>query len=236
VRRKNKELQKVNQDKDRIMGIVAHDLRNPISAVSSLTEIMMETTGEQTEQYEILKMIKTACNSSLELINEILLMAEMSGERSKVVKETVDVNEFLITGINLIRFRAQEKNQEIEPDLLILSTTMNVDPEKFRRVISNLITNAIKFSPEGSIIRVSAEKQTDRLLISVKDHGIGIPDAMKDSIFEPFTISKRLGTSGEKPFGLGLSIVKQIVEAHDGRIWCESEDGKGTTFFVELPI
>lgn len=237
ARRKNKELEKVNQDKDRIMGIVAHDLRNPIAAVSSLTEMLMETTGKETEQYELLKMIKTACGSSLELINEILLMAEMSGNRSQITKEVVDVNEFLLTVVNLIRFRAEEKNQEIEPDLLIISTTMNVDPEKFRRVVSNLITNAIKFSPPGAKIKVSAEKQQhERLLISVTDHGIGIPDGMKDKIFEPFTVSKRLGTSGEKPFGLGLSIARQIVEAHNGRIWFESEEGKGTTFFVELPL
>ena len=113
---------------------------------------------------------------------------------------------------------------------------MNIDVEKFRRVIRNLITNAIKFSPEYSKIKVSAEIREGHLLVKVKDKGIGIPDQLKDKIFDPFTTAKRFGTSGEKPIGLGLSIAKQIVEAHGGEIWFKSNEGGGTSFYIEIPV
>jgi signal transduction histidine kinase len=108
--------------------------------------------------------------------------------------------------------------------------------EKILRVINNLIVNAIKFSPENKSIDVSLRSNSHSALISIKDEGVGIPAEIKDMIFDAFTLAKRTGTSGEQPFGLGLSISRQIVEAHGGRIWFTSEMGQGTTFFVELPL
>ncbi|HEV7382670.1 MAG TPA: ATP-binding protein, partial [Dyadobacter sp.] len=111
-----------------------------------------------------------------------------------------------------------------------------VDREKIWRVFSNLLSNAIKFSPNGGRISVCLENKADKVLLSVHDEGIGIPENLKDQIFQPFNSAKRSGTGGEQSFGIGLSICKQIVEAHGGRIWYESEMGLGTTFFVELSV
>lgn len=108
--------------------------------------------------------------------------------------------------------------------------------EKLWRVVSNLMANAIKFSPEGAVIEVSLENRGQYARIAVRDHGIGIPEGMKDKLFDLFTEAKRPGTAGEQSFGMGLAISRQIVEAHDGRIWLESQPGQGTTFFVELPL
>jgi signal transduction histidine kinase len=113
---------------------------------------------------------------------------------------------------------------------------MELDKEKVNRVINNLIVNAIKFSPEESDILVTAKARQNDVLISIKDAGIGIPLGMQDKVFDPFTSAKRRGTGGEQPFGLGLYISKQIIEAHHGKIGFKSEPGKGTEFFVELPI
>jgi signal transduction histidine kinase len=110
-----------------------------------------------------------------------------------------------------------------------------ISREKIWRVMSNLISNAIKFSPQGSAINVKIEDYGNEVEISVKDHGIGIPDAIKDKVFNIFTEAKRTGTAGEKSFGLGLSICRQIIENHQGKIWFKSDDKKGTTFFVRLP-
>jgi signal transduction histidine kinase len=107
--------------------------------------------------------------------------------------------------------------------------------EKLWRVVSNLIGNAIKFSPTGASINVSMEQRAGGIRIAVKDEGIGIPPDMQEKIFDLFTEAKRPGTAGEQAFGLGLAISKQIVEAHGGRIWFESGTTKGTTFFVDLP-
>jgi signal transduction histidine kinase len=102
--------------------------------------------------------------------------------------------------------------------------------------MNNLVVNAIKFSPEGSTIHIESKQIEDKLLISVNDAGLGIPDDIRNKIFDPFTSARRTGTQGEQPFGLGLYISKQIIEAHNGRIWFESTPGNGTTFYVELPV
>jgi signal transduction histidine kinase len=103
------------------------------------------------------------------------------------------------------------------------------------RVVSNLISNAIKFSPVGETIHLKCINESSHIQIAVADHGIGIPDEMKDKVFNMFTDAKRAGTIGEKSFGLGLSICKQIIEKHHGKIWFESKPGNGTTFYIRLP-
>ncbi|RYF30507.1 MAG: ATP-binding protein, partial [Comamonadaceae bacterium] len=100
---------------------------------------------------------------------------------------------------------------------------------------SNLLVNAIKFSPEGSEINVFMESQVESVLIRIADQGIGIPENLKGKIFNMFTDARRAGTAGEQSFGLGLAISRQIVEAHGGKIWFENNEEIGTTFYLELP-
>jgi two-component system sensor histidine kinase VicK len=111
-----------------------------------------------------------------------------------------------------------------------------ISREKIWRVISNLISNAIKFSPNGAIINLKITGDNDAIKIAVADNGIGIPDNIKDLVFNKFTSAKRPGTAGEKSFGLGLSICRQIIENHDGEIWFESNTDNGTTFYISLPL
>lgn len=101
-------------------------------------------------------------------------------------------------------------------------------------MFSNLINNAIKFSPDGSRIEIVLERSNGNARVSVKDEGIGIPPGIRDKIFSLSSEVKRRGTRGEESFGLGLSISRQIIEAHGGKIWFETEEGRGTTFFVEM--
>lgn len=113
---------------------------------------------------------------------------------------------------------------------------ISADRDKILRVLNNLIGNAIKFSPEQGIISVSAKKNDQGVEILVKDKGLGIPKESAEKLFDPFTSSKRQGTAGEQPFGLGLYISKQIVEAHRGNLRFESIEGEGSTFVVFLPF
>jgi len=134
-----------------------------------------------------------------------------------------------------LRFKASEKHQEIILDPLTTIEQLYINREMIWRVISNLISNAIKFSPVGETIHLRCVNEPSHIQISVADHGIGIPNEMKDKVFNIFTDAKRAGTIGEKSFGLGLSICKQIIEKHQGKIWFESKTSKGTTFYVRLP-
>jgi signal transduction histidine kinase len=222
-----------SQEKDRILRAVAHDLRNPLGGIASLSGIMVEESEHDKELQNQLALIKDTATDSLELINEILEATKNSTGELK--KQWVDVNAMLNNSVELLRFKAAEKHQQILLKSLGSSLDININREKIWRVLSNLISNAIKFSPVDSLILVGASQKKDHIVISVQDHGIGIPDNMKEKVFNMFTDAKRPGTIGEKSFGLGLSISKQIIEKHNGKIWFESEVDKGTTFYISLP-
>ncbi len=222
-----------NKEKDRILRAVAHDLRNPIGGIASLTALMLMEEGLDTEQRELTQLIQTATNNSLELINEILEATGMA-PGNVINKQMVDINTLLSNSVELLKFKAAEKNQKIMLDTLEEPEELYISREKIWRVISNLISNAIKFSPNDSVIRVAVISESENICISVNDHGIGIPDSIKDIVFNMFTQAKRIGTAGEPSFGLGLSISKQIIESHGGQIWFESVPGDGTTFYIRL--
>ncbi|RFZ94505.1 sensor histidine kinase [Mucilaginibacter conchicola] len=229
-----KEINTSSQEKDRILRAVAHDLRNPIGGIASLTTIMAEEDYSE-EQKEMINLVKETSFNSLELINEILEATNLNSV--ELHPEPTEINGLLSNSVELLKFKAAEKGQEIILEPLDKQIELVISREKIWRVVSNLITNAIKFSPTGGTIQVKAfEFEDHKIVIAVKDNGIGIPDKMKDQIFNMFTSAQRPGTAGEKSFGLGLSICRQIMEKHHGKIWFESDVDKGTTFFISLPL
>ncbi len=225
-------LEKQNIEKQHILHVVAHDLRNPLSAIYTLADILVSESEPEEENREYLELIRSACMESSQLINSILEIAENADVKYNY--DPVDVNVLLSNSMHLLRMKAKEKSQHIRLTTSSEKGMMYVDAEKMNRVISNLVTNAIKFSPSGSDIEIAASVSEQHVTIQVKDSGIGIPEKYHDCIFNMFTEAKRSGTNGEKTFGLGLSISKQIVEKHHGHIWFETMVNKGTTFFIQL--
>jgi two-component system sensor histidine kinase VicK len=225
------ELKTNSQEKDRILRTVAHDLRNPIGGIVSLTNVMLED-GYTDDQKELINLVNSTSNNTLELINEIL--DATNNKIGKSNKELVDINALVSDSVEIMNFKAAEKDQKIVTELLDAPEMLLVSREKVWRVISNLISNAIKFSPTGASIVVKLINDDKEIKICISDDGIGIPDNIKNDIFNIFTDAKRPGTAGEKSFGLGLSICQQIIENHGGKIWFESENHKGTTFYVTL--
>ncbi|OOQ61639.1 ATP-binding protein [Mucilaginibacter pedocola] len=226
------ELSASSQEKDRILRTVAHDLRNPIGGIASLTSMMADDDYTD-DQKELINLVKETSVNSLELINEILEATNNATVPLNV--EMVEINSLVNNSVELLRFKAAEKGQTILMEPLSKQQELLVSREKMWRVISNLISNAIKFSPTGETIKVKVATAKDALIISVQDNGIGIPDKLKDQVFNMFTSAQRPGTDGEKSFGLGLSICRQIVEKHNGKIWFENSPGGGATFLVSLP-
>ncbi|MBD1384924.1 tetratricopeptide repeat-containing sensor histidine kinase [Mucilaginibacter rigui] len=227
------ELNSSSQEKDRILRTVAHDLRNPIGGIASLTAMMADDEYTD-EQKELINLVQETSLNSLELINEILEATNLASVDLNL--EPVEINSLVNNSVELLRFKAAEKGQKIILDTLDKQQDLYISREKIWRVISNLISNAIKFSPTGGTIHVKVAEVNTKIIIAVKDNGIGIPDKLKDQVFNMFTSAQRPGTSGEKSFGLGLSICRQIMEKHHGRIWFESDTNIGTTFFISLPI
>lgn len=228
------ELEANNRAKDRILHIVAHDLRNPISAISAMSQLLAEEfTPDQKNGKELTGLMRSSCTNALDLIGELL--ETNNGDEVPLHCEAIDVNTLLTQTVELLRFKAAEKEQAILLKLPQVSRSIYADREKLWRILNNLIVNALKFSPDKAQIEVTAELHEEYLRIAVKDYGIGIPADMQPLIFDMFTTAKRTGTKGEKSFGLGLSIVKQFVAVHRGSVHVVSETGKGATFVVELP-
>lgn len=230
-----KDLGKVTNEKDRILKAVSHDMRSPVNASLALIELI-ETDKDRLskEQQDYVQLLRESSNSALSLTKDLLEVATLSSET--INKQPTDISSLMTAVVGLLKFKAAEKQQKIALQISSEPLICNIDKEKVTRVINNLVNNAIKFSPQGATIFVGLEQNNNETELSVKDNGIGIPDNIKDKVFDIFTEAKRFGTSGEQPYGLGLSISKQIVEAHGGRIWFCSEDGVGTTFHVALPL
>ncbi len=223
-------LEQSHAENTQMMKVVAHDLRGPAAGISGIAEILLEESARNAEDQEMLHLIKDSANKLIELANDLLIVKTNARD---LKKEVTDIGELLQQCVSLFAGTAREKQQTI--DLNAFSASIFASREKLWRVISNLIANAIKFSPSGKRIFVILEDQGDNVLISVKDSGIGIPDQLGDKIFQPGANAGRAGTQGEQSFGMGLAISKQIVEAHQGNIWFGPNPEGGTIFYVQLP-
>ncbi len=221
-------------ERERILNAVAHDLRSPLSGISGISKMMLTDDKIDENSREMFQLIEQSASSSLRLIGD-LMQTNISVEEHYHFKQ-VELNKLIHQSLQILFFSAKEKGIEIQMQLPEDKLIINADQDKFERVITNLVTNAIKFSRQGSFIMVNLEKKSNMAVFSVQDHGIGIPHEMRDRIFDLFTIAKRKGTSGEKSFGIGLAITKKIVELHKGIIYFETEENKGTCFIVELPL
>jgi signal transduction histidine kinase len=222
-------LEQSQEDNARMLKVITHDLRNPMTSIVAIADMLLAKGGLEDEMKQLLEIMQRSGVTSIRMIGEIL-----NAQSSELQKEKVDLDQLLEFTVNMMQFRANEKKQTITLQAEPVSTFANYD--RLWRVISNLIGNAIKFSPQNKNIKVSLVKKDNKALISVKDEGIGIDSNVKARLFDAFTPYKREGTMGEESFGLGLSISRQIIEAHGGRLWFESELGKGSTFYVEMPI
>lgn len=220
------------KNKDRMIRALAHDLRNPIEGINTLTKMMLDDAGHNEETKEMLELIHHSSTYSAEMIHS-LVAATLPDYGETVKRKKVDLRRLLTQSVHLQQLKANKKKQTI-----ILKTTApvfaDVDPEQISRVFDNLISNAIKFSFPDTQITVFLADLDNKITISVHDQGIGIPPELRPKIFDMFTASKRSGTKNEPSFGLGLSICKQIIEAHGGSIWFTSSPTTGTSFYIEL--
>lgn len=165
-----------------------------------------------------------------------LLNSSTSLEVKEIDKKEMDIISLLRQCVDLLKFKANEKNITIFFHHDIDKILLSADNEKLWRLFSNLIMNAIKFSENNKAIYLYVEKYMNEVVINIQDEGIGIPENLKNTVFDMFTSARRKGTAGEQPFGIGLHTCKQIVEAHKGRIWFISNEPIGTSFYVALPI
>lgn len=236
----NANLEHINNSKNEILGIVAHDLRNPIGNINGFCQFIIEEDKEHDKLDEVtrksLHIISDLSQYMLRLTNNLLDVSTIEAGVLKLNCISTDYIAFMLCEIE--QNKAEAKKAEVE--LLFTSNVQQVylkfDALKIQQVCSNLISNALKFSKAGDKISVLVEAKNDKVITTVKDAGPGIPEDKLDSIFRKFTQLDSSCPQHSKGAGLGLSIVKGIVEAHKGRVWVQSKLGEGAEFIYELPI
>jgi signal transduction histidine kinase len=230
----NEDLSLAKQQKERILNTVAHDLRSPINNIAGISQLILADQNLSAELKELVSMVVHATESSQSLI--IGLLQSNAPLDYPTVSKKVNLVLFIEECVSLLRLTAVGKGIEIKTAYSGNEIIVFIDTNRIERVITNLVNNAIKFSTANSVISIMVDKELNDALISIADKGIGIPKENHDKIFDMFTHARRKGTEGETSFGMGLSICKQIVEEHKGSITLESEEGKGTSFMVRLPL
>ena len=232
---RNQELEVVNMEKNEMLGIVAHDLKNPIVAVRGLAELVSTGFAEAEQIPEVTKQITLTADRMLDLVKNLLDVnqLESGGMQFQVVE--FDIESIALSVLEQYQISAATKNITLHFTKESENTIVHADEPACMQVLDNLLSNAVKYSPYGKNIFMRLKSGTSKVRIEVADEGQGIsPDDMK-KLFGKFARLSAQPTGGEHSTGLGLSIVKKMVEAMNGKVWCESELGKGATFVVELP-
>lgn len=235
----NETLNQLNIQKNQFLGMAAHDLRNPLTVISGFSNYLLNTPSEEINPEKSREMIKHINRSSsfmLQLINDLLDFSVIESGTLTLNEEEIDINELIEENRIFFDSLASKKNIKILYNHPSNIPKIKCDPNKIIQVLNNIVTNAIKFShPEGKLI-INLSSSPSEVIISIEDSGIGMTAEMIQNLFQPFTKLKTQGTEGERGTGLGLAIVHKIIKEHQGKITLKSEVGKGTTFYISLPL
>jgi len=229
-------LKELNATKDKLFSIIAHDLRGPFNTTLGLAEILTEDfdTLSEKEKKDYIREISEALHSQYKLLENLLDWSRMQTERMAVKRETINLFEFTNKVIDILTPSAAQKDIEIinnvEKDGIVLA-----DENMLRSIIYNLIANSIKFTHSKGKIVVSSKIINGVKQITVSDTGVGIENSDLEKLFRLDTQHSTHGTIGERGTGLGLPLIKEMIEKHNGTIWAESEPGKGSDFSFTLP-
>jgi PAS domain S-box len=226
-------IQRGMQLRDDMVGIVSHDLRNPVAAVKMLAGALMgQSTALADEGREHIALIRTAAEQMETLISDLLDVTRLEAGRLRVEAHDVDPNELVVEALRTLEPTAVEKQITMTTNLDASAPHVLADADRIQQVLSNLVGNAVKFTPSGGRVTISTKTLDLTVQFSVTDTGPGIPEDQLPFIFERYWQSRRTERHGA---GRGLPIAKGIVEAHDGVIRAESSPGHGATLIFTLP-
>jgi PAS domain S-box-containing protein len=231
------ELRELNATKDKFFSILAHDLRSPLSSFVGATEILSEDilTMEKVEVKKIIERMKISATNIYSLLENLLEWSRLMRNQMDFSTEKFNLKNKVEACTGILSENAVKKRIEMEiiiPDDIELIA----DKHMFDGIIRNLVSNAIKFTPVGGKVTVTTDYESDQSIkISIKDTGIGMPPELIRKLFLLTEKTSRVGTEGEPSSGLGLVLCKEFIEKHGGKIWVESEVGKGSTFSFVIP-
>lgn len=231
---KNEELLHLNQEKNNLIGIVAHDLKSPLNQIKGLvTVVKMTAKNMDREATSCLGLIENSANRMTDMISKILDIEAIESQQLNLSIERINIADHL--KVIADRFKRESERKSIQLHYAsLLPIEIEADSGYFNQIVENLLSNAIKFSPSGKDIYLSVADEQGKATIRIQDEGPGMTEEDMKKLFNKYQKLSARPTGNESSTGLGLSIVKKFVEAMQGKIWCESEAGKGATFFVQF--
>ncbi|HEX8429026.1 PAS domain-containing sensor histidine kinase [Hymenobacter sp.] len=228
--------QKFNAKKNATLEILSHDLASPLVLTQQITQhLKSQFTKTDEANQHLIKLIERVCTDGLNLIRDFVNQEFLESSSIQLKLERTDLVGWVATILE--EYQRSEQHMTLRFDFVALQQPVYVtlDVNKFEQVINNLISNAMKFTPDGGHITVKVAQQQDRAVMQVTDTGVGIPEHLQPVLFDKFTKARRPGLRGEKTTGLGMSVMQTIVELHQGTIGFTSTEGQGTTFTIEIP-
>ena len=236
LRENNVQLERANRLKSEFLASVSHELRTPMNAIIGYTKLMLDgLDGDITEQQEAdLKRVAQAADNLLALINDLLDLSKIEAGRMEIHPEDVELTVIVNEVLELVRPAASAKGLQVRSFATSQLPKAFVDPAKTRQILANLMANAVKFTDQGNVT-LEANEANGWITVAISDTGIGIPAQAMAYIFEEFRQADSSTTRKYGGTGLGLAITRRLVELQGGRIWVESEPGKGSTFRFTLP-
>lgn len=235
IETQKRELEISNQTKDKFFSIIGHDLKNPISSINQLLELLILQSDEidLKTRNKFYRSLKDSSNKTLNLLDDLMIWAQTQTNRITINRQEINISELIREVANMLEPVAKNKNITLllpeKTDQLAL-----IDKNSISTVLRNLITNAIKFSSVDSHIEIQTKGDNFEIVISIKDHGIGISEIELEKLFKIENISSREGTMGETGTGLGLILCHEFVTLNGGKIWVESKKGEGSTFSFSI--
>jgi signal transduction histidine kinase len=232
------QLEKLNKAKDKLLRIASHDLRNPLSAIIGLADLLRhDMVGDMSEeQLEMMKTIHEAADSMMDMLTDLLEMSAMESSSVRLEMQRTDPALMGSSLVNLFKVSSSKKNIELKYEQRGSLTKFNCDEKKIRRVLENFLSNAVKFSAPKTSVKLVVWQDETRCFFDVEDEGPGIKVSEQSLLFKEFSRTSNKPTAGEKSTGLGLSICRHIAEAHDGAVSMENLVPRGARFRLELPL
>lgn len=235
-KQRQERIERQSEEIEDILHILAHDIRGPLGNILNIARAQKFTSDSDIDairNYAVL--IEKIADNTLYMMENMIETVKITSKGFRIEPSTVHLQNFFDNILSSYRNSLHEKQINLKTNYPDQDVTAEIDEIKFRLVIQNLITNAIKFTPNNGSIRLNLHTEDDHVVIEVQDTGVGISKENLNEIFTKFSPVRKDGVRGEKSFGLGLSISKKIVELHGGKIDVHSEPGKGATFTIRLP-
>ncbi|MFO7670063.1 MAG: two-component regulator propeller domain-containing protein [Bacteroidales bacterium] len=232
------ELNNTNAVKDKLFSIISHDLRSPFNTLKGFIELIrLKYDGYSDQEIkDMIGIISDSADNVYNLLDNLLNWSRAQRGKLKLHPQMTDLVDLINNKIELLNFQALNKNIRIEFSSKSEAILLELDPDLMNVVIQNLLTNAIKFTPTGGKIEVNCKIDHNHLITSVRDNGIGMSEEDAEKLFNPNIHFSNSGTENEKGIGLGMLICKDFMDIHHGKIWVESVLGKGSSFFIKLPL